>query len=146
MGGRGGSSGIGKDNGKYDKNGFLKDDTKAPDVSHLQGSEKQIKYAQDIVNKAFSRFDAKIEELSNPQRINPDLSKKEWNEQRDYQNGEIQDQIDAKNFLINSIKKYTKASHIIDRKESFLSAHRVADEFRRIRREKNPKFPHWSRK
>lgn len=126
----------GNGKGKYDKNGFIKEDVKTPDVSGLQGSEKQIKYAQDIVDKAFDSLSNRMNILKNPRTINPDLNKKDRKNIIDYQNGRIQDMIDAKKFMQSSIEKYTKASQIIDRKDAFGRVNALVDEFEKRRRAK----------
>ncbi len=63
MGGRGGASGFNRGGNIYQKLDIPKDGLKGKkfDASNLQGTEKQIQYAQSIINDSHNTLDNQIE-------------------------------------------------------------------------------------
>ena len=139
MGGRGGSSGlemVKKDNKKdpnyfdrkkhnigmesdYDSSGALKNLAHGLsfDANKLQGTEKQISYAQDIINKSFSYIDRHIEE---EQKLISNFPPN-YDNARNQVNAKIASFIYVKRAIYEDLKsgKINTAKEIIEKKSKF---------------------------
>ena len=120
MGGRGASSGFDSNGSKYDKNGVLKNDAQGYkySASGLIGSEKQKKYAEDIVNHSLESLDKTIDSTRKT-FINPGSSKDQNKEILNSINQQVEDWINTKKHVIKVANGVKNASQIIDASDWF---------------------------
>lgn len=120
MGGRGGSSGLsGGDNSDiYKKLEIPQDSLKGKnfDASNLDGTEKQIKYAQSIINDAYITANAEIERAMDAVKYYYANTDKYGYEQLAYNASKARAFTESKKKLEETLSKTKTASGIIKNK------------------------------